>query len=987
MKMHLFKTALFVGLILGACGFYPVVVAAPPGDIAGVIKDGQTGDPLPGANVYIVGTAIGAATDLNGRYTLKAVPAGTYTLRVTYIGYETKEVSLTVGADGQVNMDVSLVSTILESDVVVVSAQREGQVAAINQQLTADALVNIVSSEKILEVPDANAAESIARLPGVSIQRDGGEGSQVVVRGLSPKYSKVTIDGIEMAATSELSGASDRLGSGRTDTETRSTNLSAISQENLKGIALFKAPTADMDGDAIGGTVNLQTARAEATPERIARGYGSYNSLENDYEQYDVFGKISQRLLGGGLGLQLSVNTERRNRSSDLFNGSYEPDFGRVDSTTGIYPVRVTSADIEDRLETRKRTGGSLILDYNVGDGNIMLTNFYSKTTRRIRSRLQQVSTSGGGLLRIQVTDRDLEQMLNTLRGEHRLFGLDLNWLAAHSYANSEIPFEHRLNFTGTVTVPSPLEVNQNTSAIDWFNQVEGALSLPLNLANPVTDKADERNFIGRLDLSRDFTLDQNLAGMIKLGGKIKHLDRTRRRVRGQLWAYLTLPWSAMSSNDFLDNSYTPHNFLDGDADLGTVLDVEANRTFYNTYRQSTEYVVNEAWSGNNDYDIDENLYAGYVMAKLNYKQLITFVPGIRYEAVDNDYLAHVFIAEYDTPGPLVRKGQDFHVFDTTSTIAYHDWMPMVHLKVKPQDWFDLRLSLTRTIARPDFNDVMPFQTLTTNPNSSIRIGNSDIDPVRAWNYDVYASFYNSFWGLFTVGYFYKDLQGIHTEYRTFLERARADSLEQLLDLDFDRLDSQYGFSGLFYNQTLTVPRNLDAPGEVEGVEFDVQTNFRHWPVPGLLKGFVLGFNYSIIRSKTAVRDFETRTIALPVPPFFRTERFPVTREIPVPGQADRLANLTIGYDTGGFSARVSMFHQSGSLNTPGVLEEQDSYDDAFTRWDLSIRQRITSRLDAYFNVVNLTETRDRTFRFRPDRPTQLAGFGRTADLGIQFRL
>jgi len=106
-----------------------------------------------------------------------------------------------------------------------------------------------------------------------------------------------------------------------------------------------------------------------------------------------------------------------------------------------------------------------------------------------------------------------------------------------------------------------------------------------------------------------------------------------------------------------------------------------------------------------------------------------------------------------------------------------------------------------------------------------------------------------------------------------------------------------------------------------------------------------------------------------------------------VPGQADRLANLTVGYDLRGFSARVSMFHQSGSLDDPGVLVEQDNYTDAFTRWDLSLRQRINSRLDAYFNVVNLTETRDRNYRFRSDRPTQLATFGRTADVGLQFRL
>jgi TonB-dependent receptor len=993
-KKHVLMKMMLLNLILYSIGLFTSAIAAPTGKISGIVRDGKTGTALPGANVFIVGTALGSSTDINGDYSILKVPPGNYTLRVKYIGYKQVDVPIQIGMDENVIQNIDLEFDVLElGEGVVITAQREGQIAAINQQLTADALVNVVSSEKILEVPDANAAESIARLPGVSIQRDGGEGSQVVVRGLSPKYSKITIDGVEIAATSELSGASDRLGSGRTDTETRSTNLSAISQENLKGIALFKAPTADMDGDAIGGTVNLQTARAEEIPARILRGYGSYNSLEADYNQYDVFGKLSQRFFNDKLGLQLSVNTEQRNRSSDLFNGSYEAFLNKPDSITGLYPVKVTEASVEDRLETRKRTGGSLILDYIVGDGNIMMTNFYSKTTRKIASRLQQINTSANGLLRIEVTDRNLEQILNALRGEHHLFGMDFSWQGAHAYSNSEIPFQHRMEFTGTVVGADLREtvIGRDTSAIAWFDQVPGAYTLNLNIANPVNDRVEERHLIGRLDLSRDFTLDHNLTAMIKLGGKIKHLDRKRTRERGQLWAYLTDPWKSMTSDHFLDDSYKPHNFLDGDANLGTVLDAERNRSFYNMFKDSVQYVVNEAWSGNNDYDIDENIYAGYAMAKFNYKQLLTFIPGVRFEAVDNDYLAHTFIAEYGTPGPIVRKGQDFHVFDTTSTITYQDWMPMLHFKIKPLDWFDTRLSLTRTIARPDFNDAMPFQTLTTNPESSIRIGNSHIDPVRAWNYDVYASFYDSFWGLFTVGYFYKDLEGIHVDYRTYLDRARADSLEQLLGLDFNALDTQYGFSGLFYNQTLTMPRNLDAPGEVKGVEFEIQTSFRNWPVPRLLKGIVLGFNYSIITSKTEVRDFEVQTtvINLPRPPWVEIVRefTPVNREIPVPGQADRLANLTVGYDIGGFSARVSMFHQSGSLDSPGVLQEDDSYTDAFTRWDISLRQRITSYLEAYLNVVNLTETRDRSYIFRTDRPNRLSSFGRTMDFGLQVGL
>jgi TonB-dependent receptor len=309
-------------------------------------------------------------------------------------------------------------------------------------------------------------------------------------------------------------------------------------------------------------------------------------------------------------------------------------------------------------------------------------------------------------------------------------------------------------------------------------------------------------------------------------------------------------------------------------------------------------------------------------------------------------------------------------------------------LKNQAKNWFDLRLSLTRTIARPDFNDIMPYQNLTTNPESSIQRGNPDLQPARSWNYDAYASFYNSLFGLFTVGGFYKSLDGLNIDYRVYVaDQERVDILVDSLGLDLSGVNTQYGQTGLLITQTLNMPINLPEKGEVKGIEFDVQTNLRHWPVPGFFKGIVLGANYAIIRSKTVVHDFETRTVFINEPPFIKTERIPFSREIRVPGQADYLANLSLGYDIGGFSARVSMFHQSESLGEISVLKEQDGYDDAFTRWDLSLKQRIFSQWDAYLTVANLTKTRDRRYVYRQDRPTRLESFGRTIDLGLQFRL
>ncbi|MEX2117618.1 MAG: carboxypeptidase-like regulatory domain-containing protein, partial [Bacteroidota bacterium] len=162
--------------ILICLGFLIPSYALSQGTIKGTVRDSLDGTTLIGANVYAVGTAIGSATDREGTFRIAGIPPGPYTIRVSYIGYRMKEEPVTIGMDDVV-LDIHLVPDILETEEVVVTGQLRGQMAAINQQITSNTIVSIVSEEKIKELPDANAAEAIGRLPGVSILRAGGEAS------------------------------------------------------------------------------------------------------------------------------------------------------------------------------------------------------------------------------------------------------------------------------------------------------------------------------------------------------------------------------------------------------------------------------------------------------------------------------------------------------------------------------------------------------------------------------------------------------------------------------------------------------------------------------------------------------------------------------------------------------------------------------------------------------------------------------------------
>lgn len=947
--------------------------------ITGIVKDSQTNEPIMGANLIIVGTSIGAASDINGEFTIFHAPAGSQILRVSYLGYKNVETEVVL-----INDIVLYEEILLESDAVqlggdvIVSAQRVGQVSAINRQLSAEQLVNVVSSEKMLEFPDANVAESVARLPGVSINRDGGEGSSVVVRGLSSKYSKITVDGIDMAST----GAQER-----------GTNLSGIAQENLKGIELYKSPTADMDGEAIGGTVNLQTGKASVNPVAIARMFGFYNGLEDNYNQYSLFGKYSNRFLDDNFGLQVSVNYEDRDRSTDFFSGSYI--VGRTDQE-GITHISINNSQVTDRLENRKRIGGNLILDYNVGNGYILLSSFLSKTTRDIKDRQRSLDVDGAaGTMRIRQTERDLQSYVNTLRGEHNFGVIETDWSVSFSYSRNQRPFDHWMDFSETPDFPNPNDVSQEQNALNYYKYVDVDKTAPLYTTQYMKEDVQERNYSSQLNFKYNFNLGADINGYVKVGGKYKHINRERKYEEAQFWTYLlTQPGEAgkLTASDFLDPDYTPNDFLDGRADLGLILDVNKNRSFYDQYSSSSRYVNSQFYAyrssvggdaGIPNYNAKENVAAFYIMPKFNIGSIITFIPGLRYESVNNEYFGNKFISLVsNAPTP---NDNDFIIDDTSSTVSYHDFLPMIHLKVTPSNWFDIRLSYTKTLSRPDYNYLIPSQSLNNFGAANVYRGNSELKPARANNYDIYLSFYEPSLGLVSFGYFYKDIKNISAIYRTNVTQDLVD--EGLPEFGIKPLeDSQYGINNLYSRNTLRTPINLPE-SSVKGFEFELQTNFQLLPVPDFIKGVVIGFNYSRIISSTHFPYYGVTTQRINVPPYVVFTYNKGLREGNIPGQAKQLINFSLGYDLYDFSARVSMFYQDGSVDHIGSAELLDTYNDGFVRWDISIKQQVLNNLTIYANIVNVNNRTDDSYQAFEYLQTAIQDYGRSYELGVQVRM
>lgn len=169
MKKNLTTKWLFFLLLLLVI---PSLIKAQ-GTLRGAVTDSISNDKLIGATIAVIGTSLGGMTDVEGEYKITNIPAGKHQLKITYVGYRTKYYSVEIADNQSKRLNLQIVIDAVNIHEIVVTGQARGQVAAINQQLGANTIVNVISEEKIQQLPDQNAAEAIGRLPGVSIQRSG----------------------------------------------------------------------------------------------------------------------------------------------------------------------------------------------------------------------------------------------------------------------------------------------------------------------------------------------------------------------------------------------------------------------------------------------------------------------------------------------------------------------------------------------------------------------------------------------------------------------------------------------------------------------------------------------------------------------------------------------------------------------------------------------------------------------------------------------
>ncbi len=916
--------------------------------ISGTITEANTNIPLPGATVFIKEYSLGTVTDYNGAYNLKNVPAGKHLVRISYLGYKNQELEIETEAGQKKQLNIVLESDVENLEEVVVTTQVKGQIGAINQQLSADQMKNVVSAERIKDVPDANASESIARLPGISLRRDGGEGTNVNIRGLSPEFNKITINGVTVPSTGE---------------NTRSSDLSMISSENLSGIEVFKSITPDMDGDAIGGTVNMKIAKAKDTPERYARAYGGYNVQENDYRQYKASGRWSQRILKKKIGIQASFNTEKKNRSSEGLTAGYE--LGAI-SNTGKIPLLLNNVRLNDFEEYRVRSGGNIILDYSVNENlEFMLLNTYNSTNRNVFERTFSFDKDNSYPTSVIANpEHNLNLLSNALSSEYNAGFAKFEWTLSRSKIVSEKLHDNAVDFRH-YGAQMPLGVDYETiSPIDLISSVVPDSNSNIYQPRYEDNKVNELNYMADMNITIPYRLGEMLTGEMKFGGRLKLNNRDR--ISNVPALDLQVGQLRFPITDYFDNNYDQGNFLDGQTNFDILLDPSKTNDFYNQYSS----IYSDSEFARETYTTEDQIGATYLMTKLKYGKIITLIPGIRYEQFNGTYTG-----EYKFQTGF-RTGV---TEDTTTNIVHKDWLPMVNMIVRPTDWFNVRLAVTKTLVRPSYNDLIPRLFLDLNQsNDGVDQGNPDLQPTRSWNYDAYLTFNHKYIGLFTIGGFYKDLKGVIID----VER-RISSVRELDSLGLS--NPFYVFQGRnlsYIDRQVTRPENT-GNSNVKGVELEWQTNLRYLPSP--FNGVVLSANYTRLWSKTNYSYFLVENVYDPTrrPPFYQKYTTGL-REGRVRGQSDHIINFSVGYDFKGFSSRVSMTYQGESLNSVSTQAERDRYNNGWVRWDLTIKQNIGKHISIYFNGSNLNNQYDSGHQGYDSRPTELEYYGEQLELGLQ---
>ncbi|SDZ56202.1 TonB-dependent receptor [Pseudomonas sp. NFIX28] len=608
-----------------------------------------------------------------------------------------------------------------------------GQAASIDQALkeqrSADSIKSVVHADGVAQLPDENVAEAAQRLPGISVERDQGEGRFVSVRGLGPDLNSVTINGTLVPAP---------------ESERRAVALDVLPSELVQSLSVIKTLTPDMDANSLGGTVDVQSLSAFDHKGLFYTGSTEASYDQNSHQASPKFsGAISDRFsLGDGIdnfGVAAALSWQKRDFGSDNVETGGAWDFEQG--------ARLQEFEQRDYDISRERAGGGLNFDYKPDDlSSYYLRTLYSRykdSETRNAASLEFAEPQAAGELGDAEGQRKLKQREETQEiqsyvfGGERMFGLwTLSGQAGYSRSSEDSPghianavFEGNDDFadSGFYDTEKPRPIvgqgfynpsNFSLDKVEWEKQ-------------RTTDT--EKNL--RLDLARDYDLS-GYASQVKFGGKV-----SRRNKDNDLDAWV---YEDFDDLGFSDEQLNLERFRKGNVDyrlgrFGPGISGSSIKQLIGGLDRDAFF--DETESRVNDFKISEDINAGYLMNTLDIDDW-RFIAGLRYEGT-----------EFEAKGTGATDGE----FQSTATKRrYHHWLPGLHARYQLDKNTQVRAAWTKAVVRPTFGQLAPGFVID---DDEATFGNPDLKPLESSNLDLGIEHFMGRAGTVSAFVFYKDIK------------------------------------------------------------------------------------------------------------------------------------------------------------------------------------------------------------------------------------
>ncbi len=902
--------------------------------ISGRIDDANTGSYLAGAGIVVRELGRTAVADREGRYTIRNVPTGTYTLEASYLGYDSRVTTVTVSAGEVAQASLTLGAEVVAMEAFVIEGNREGQARALQLKRTAPNVVDVVSADSIGKLPDGNAAEAVRRLPGVFAEIDQGEGRYIVVRGIDSNLNNVTIDGQAV---------------GSPQGEGRAVALDAVPADLISRIEVIKAVTPDMDHGAIGASVNIATPSAFDREEAFAFASANYGYNTKGGKSPSgaslLFGTKLDEAQTWGVVLGASYSN-RKYRSDNFSGGAWQQRgdfFVPLSQSLFLYGVDRTRIGFTGALEFRPREGVELYLRATHNTFNDYEER--QQSDHRPRGTLSnQTATTGdfsAGRATKEFRLNDFTQTIASYtfggrieQGEGEL-DFSLNVGLAREETPTRIDWEFR---SGTGAFPMSYDTAGGLPRYIHGDNFYRPEAYPFRRVRRRSDDEREDTLAAALNYRREAAwMGEN--GYWKVGARWVNRDRFVDRTNDN---YVGAQAFHLGSFDF--TMPEPTDFFDGAIRPGPALNFGALEEFF---RDRSEFFRRDDGSSlsnstTSDYQVDETVVAGYAMAGVD-TRFGSLLGGVRVEHTAGDYNG---LELNPTPRPLLRSN------------TYTNVLPGIHWRFAPDQKWVFRGAWTNTLGRPDYPDVVPtrdFDFEEFEPGvfiGSLSGGNPDLEPYESMNFDAAAEYYLSASGIISVGLFHKRID--NPVY------SRADLLENVT------------FEGRVFELLSTSrPENADT-GELTGIEFNFQQQFTALPSP--FDGFGVAVNYTLVDSEAQITNNPAQG---------RTDKLPFFK------QADDISNFALFYEKYRVSLRVAVSytgdHLIGVSGTPGG--EFDVYRTARTLWDAKASYRLNDRWRFFAEWQNINDAPAARWSGNPGRINGREIYDWTLNFGVNWSL